>query len=502
MTTPSIAVSLHLFAYELIDEFHGYLSNITKAGYTYDLYVSILRGSDPAPVKRVWPNATILERENKGFDISSFLVSLHYILPKPYDYILKLHSKSNLQWRKDLIEPLLATPSRVRHSIELLQDPSVGMVGCERWLIPLTANWGHNSIHIKTISALWKVPVGSCNFIGGTIFWMRHDILKKAARDVDLLAIAASLNTAESLDHSWYLMAYPELRSLGIVTQQDAERHWQTQGQQQGRACNCLYARINHIGVPNCDGMHEHAYERFFGLLVANAGKKVVGLPSTSLLASGKLRTLVMYHPQQPWPAIKGNIHGIQPHPDVGYYNTHDVDTLQRQHAMMTKYGIQGVCYRLSSATLNFVDTLQRISSPLPFCISWNPLERIDATRLAPLFSHSGYLKVGAKPVVFFEGSLPANVTSDEFSVISDSLDIPKTHSLQYRGIVMGDQSRHLSKELVDLYHRRLAILSDDERFIVLRSWNDWLNQSALEPSKNFGYKNLQEVKGALKYFE
>ena len=497
-----IAVSLHLFSLELLSEFVGYLANITKAGYSYDLYISVLSGADTTRIKKEWPTATIIERENRGFDIASFLASLHYILPKSYDYILKLHSKSHVQWRKDLIDPILATPARVRHAIELLQDATIGMIGCEKWLIPISTDWGNNAIHIKGISEAWKVPVIPCKFIGGTIFWVRHDLLKKAVGGIDLLAIANSLNTAESLDHSWYLMAYPDLRILGITTKEEAEQHWEKQGKAQGRACNCLYARINHIGVPNCDGMLEHAYERFFGLLVSTAGKQIIGLPSGNLLACGKLRTLVLYYPSPPWEAIQGNVHGIQPHSDMGYYNSYDVATLQRQHAMMTRFGIQGVCYRLSASTLSFLEVLQRIPVSFSFCISWNAQERLDASVVAPIFTHPGYLRVHGKPVVFFEGILPPNVTTQEFEVVHDYLDIPKSHSLQYQGIMLGDQSRHLSKELVDLYHRQLVVERNSERFVVLRSWNDWLNQVALEPSKGLGYKNLQELKEALRYFE
>src|SRR5665647_301118 len=116
MAVPQIAVALHMFNLALIPEFETYLLNIIRAGYTYDLYVAVQKGSDYTAAKRAWPNATFIERENRGFDIGSFLASLVYILQKPYDYILKLHTKNHPQWRKSLISPLLSSPARVRHA--------------------------------------------------------------------------------------------------------------------------------------------------------------------------------------------------------------------------------------------------------------------------------------------------------------------------------------------------------------------------------------------------
>ena len=156
------------------------------------------------------------------------------------------------------------------------------------------------------------------------------------------------------------------------------------------------------------------------------------------------------------------------------------------------------VCYLLSERTVSFIDIINTLQTELPFCISWSPSQKIDPNKLAPLFSHIRYLKVEDKPVVFFDGTPPPNVTPIEFFIIHDFLDIPKTHSLQYQGIVLGDKDRHLSKELVDFHHRQLIT---HHGFVVLRSWNDWLDQTVLEPSKSFGYKNLHELKSVQKYF-
>jgi hypothetical protein len=480
MVVPLIAIALHMFNPSLIPEFEAYILNITKAGYAFDLYIAVQKGSDYSSVTHAWPEAIIIEHENRGFDIGSFLASLVQILDKPYTYILKLHSKNHPGWRKELIAPLLSTPARVDYALNKFKDPTIGMIGCRRWTINIGHDFGHNRIHIAEVSRKWRVPVQPCRFVGGTIFWIRASILREAVRPIDLLEISQSLNTIETLDWSWYLMTYPELRGQGVQDQKSAEAHWKSIGRSQGRACNCLHARVNQIGTPNCDGMHEHAYERFFGMLVANAHQHVIGVGENSLLGEHHVQVLALYHPQVDWKLVRG----LQPHSTLGYY-TSDSKVLGVQVAMMRDHGIQGICYQLTNETLDFIDHL---NTDLPFCLSWETGTIVNLAKMASLFNHPRYIRIKDRPALF----LPDEVRPPAgFELVRASVNLPPP----------GDQLHTFSKELHQAFTQKLARNTHDQ-YIVLNSWNDWVNQVAVEPSQRFGYKYLQEFRNILKYFD
>jgi hypothetical protein len=473
--TTSIAIALHMFNLALITEFERYILNISKAGYDYDLYIAVQKGSDYTTVKECWPEAIIIECENRGFDIGSFLISLVQILSKPYLYILKLHTKNHPDWRKALVAPILATPTRVAHAINLFRDPSIGMVGCERWAINIGQDFGHNRIHIATIAKTWNVRVQPCRFIGGTVFWVRASILREAVQQLDLSALAHSLNTIETLDWSWYLMTYPELRQEGVDTQLTAEDHWMKLGKGQGRACNCLYARVNQIGTPNCDGMHEHAYERFFGMLVSNAKQRLVGVGTRNLLEEHGIKVLATYHPQEVWHLPPGTVS------PQSLYNSNDTETLRHQVLTMLKFGISGVCYRLTPETLDFIDHLYK---EVPFCLSWAQGLAVNPSKLASILNHPNYIRVKNKPLLV----TPNGVGVTGFEIMAPSLTIPTIH----------DKSRSLGKELYQVLVEVVKV----PQYLIIDSWNDWHRQIALEPSQAFGYKSLQEFRNTFKYFD
>lgn len=110
------------------------------------------------------------------------------------------------------------------------------------------------------------------------MFIMRDSIMREASKHVDLVAIAKSLNTENTLlDWIWYLNTYPDLRKGGVTTEEATRKHWEENGRRENRACNCLYARKHNIKV-RCDGMKEHCVERCLGLLVRNANQKIIGV--------------------------------------------------------------------------------------------------------------------------------------------------------------------------------------------------------------------------------
>jgi lipopolysaccharide biosynthesis protein len=273
-----LALALHLFNFDLLEELYSYLQNLIKAGYRYDMYVAVPFGSDITQLRKYWPQATVTTHENRGFDIASFFSLCRLILQRKYDLVLKLHTKSDPGWRRSLIAPLLGDPSKAKAAVEAFKNPKVGMVGARQWVIPMpSTHWGIYHHHITEICRDWQVPLVPCHFIGGTVFWVRWSLFEKQMRHVDLEKVVASTNDENTLDWSWYILHYSDLRTAGIDTEEKARAHWRDHGKSERRACNVLYGRKH--GIPIwVDGMIEHAYERFFGLLVIHGGQEILGV--------------------------------------------------------------------------------------------------------------------------------------------------------------------------------------------------------------------------------
>ena len=366
-----IAVLLHLFTVSLADEFARYCDNITKAGYHYDIYITIPKGVDYGKLRELWPQSTILAVENKGFDIGPFWLSFDRIRNQPYDVILKLHSKSNDQWRRELIAPILGSPERVRYCLDLLADPTTGLVGSEKWLLTVPSDWGNNKYHIDTLAREWRVPVQSCRFIGGTVFWARHSIFSAACRGLDVPALVRKMNTPDTFDYSWYLMAYPKVaRRVGTDPAQ-LKDYFLNEGDD--TVCNCLQARQQGLALP-CDAMIEHCYERLFGLIVECSGATLKGVPMASLLSQ-----------------------------------------------------VKTVCP--TTVSLNNLPKL--LTTREPICVTWAD-GRIGRHQLAQLFRRSNYCRsADGRPIIYWSGSLPTGVTEGEFEVVSKLVslaELPKKY--------------------------------------------------------------------------
>lgn len=206
MLNSNIAVLIHLFYTDMWDELNTYLSNLD--GYNYDLYINLVNGYHDESIidliKKTHPQATIIKSPNKGVDVGGFLF-LYQNLKKDYELILKLHTKKSLgltnkpsdyvrvygqqlakekgqQWFRRLMDGVLKNKERVNDIIELLSIESpFGMAGLDR-----ETYIGPNVKEVKELCNIFSIPfemegnrVKNASFVGGTIFWVKNDILKK-----------------------------------------------------------------------------------------------------------------------------------------------------------------------------------------------------------------------------------------------------------------------------------------------------------------------------------
>lgn len=199
-----ISVCVHLFYPDMLNSIISYLKNIK---YEYKLYVTVVKGfykkHHIEKIKSFRKDVIIIIIENKGVDIGGFLHTFK-ILDKKTDLVLKIHTKKGIglpenpsnsvrrfgndtaqlkgsKWYNDLMNGVLGNAEKVDNIINTFKsNKECGMVGYK-----LYKNYETNKNEIKKILPLFKLNESSFghNFIGGTMFWVRYEILEKYFTD-------------------------------------------------------------------------------------------------------------------------------------------------------------------------------------------------------------------------------------------------------------------------------------------------------------------------------
>lgn len=194
-TTAKIAVVAHLYYHDLWSEMASYLRNLSHLDC--DLYITLCRDHDSSAladvrgkIMKAFPGAVLLECPNRGMDIGPFVAVINHIFGagKRYDYLVKIHSKKSLeasgaeagaQWRQDLYEGLLGTPTKIDQILNLFIDrPEIGMIGPRGMLLEKsskdqTAGKNLNGRKMATLGQRMQVQDSSLHFFRGSMFWCR-----------------------------------------------------------------------------------------------------------------------------------------------------------------------------------------------------------------------------------------------------------------------------------------------------------------------------------------
>lgn len=196
-TRPSqkVAVIIHLYYHDIWGEIRSYIRNLSHIDH--DLYVSITTDYDDAELAAIraeiqasHPDAVILECENRGMDIGPFVATVDHIRRSgiDYDLILKIHSKKSIvasglaagaQWRRDLYEGLIGSPTLVDRVLSLFGDyPHIGMVGPRTMLIDksskdIEAGANVNQGHMEPLADRLELSDRTQLFFRGSMFWCR-----------------------------------------------------------------------------------------------------------------------------------------------------------------------------------------------------------------------------------------------------------------------------------------------------------------------------------------
>ena len=105
-----------------------YINNLISAQYDeYNLimYFNIIETIQKehfASIKKMYPNVNYVISENYGFDVGSFFHILEIVKQRKerYDYLIKLHTKTDNEKRDNLLMPILGSINIIRKGFKLI----------------------------------------------------------------------------------------------------------------------------------------------------------------------------------------------------------------------------------------------------------------------------------------------------------------------------------------------------------------------------------------------
>lgn len=351
-------------------------------------------------------NVKIITIKNFGFDMGSFFNTLDICKEEnlEFDYVIKLHTKTDDQEREKLIKPLLGSINRIKIILDILKQENIGLVGskqCLRYNHDMIAK--HNLNHMIYLLKKFGMKMQfflTVQFVGGTIFWIKFNILKNIFFNHDIKNLMAELNDINSFDWNWYLIANSQyIHDKKINTKELAEEHYINYGSKNSLSPNLFHA-IKYRTKSHAlrDGMIEHAYERFFSYAIIEYGMEQYFITDNNLLDEFNIRPMPIIFPQfhnipendkfwgenfTEWTLLKkvdndymGN-RLIKPHKDLGYYNILDEKYIDFTQKLFKKYNINFVCYYHywfcgKKVMYKPVENVRNKSRPnINYCLAW-----------------------------------------------------------------------------------------------------------------------------------
>lgn len=193
-----IAVQIHIYYVDLVDEIIEYTNNIPEK---FDCYISTDDNDKAEIIYNAFINRSkcnhleIFTYKNKGRDVVPFLIQMQYRALK-YEYLLHIHTKKTLQskkknwgniWRKYLFDSLIGNKNTVENILRIFNtDKSIGM-----FFPDITSVNGGNNVYIwgknryisqKMLNSLnLKIEIENSNseiiFPAGNMFWARTEAI-------------------------------------------------------------------------------------------------------------------------------------------------------------------------------------------------------------------------------------------------------------------------------------------------------------------------------------
>ncbi|MDO4300462.1 MAG: rhamnan synthesis F family protein [Clostridia bacterium] len=187
-----IAVHLHLYYVDLLEEFFVYFNKIP---YNFDLYVSCKSGSNIVEITKKFKKlkcvkkVDVRETINRGRDIAPLYVQFAPEIEK-YDYFLHVHSKKSLftgkeqyGWRQFSLDCLLKDEDTIRKIFALFEsDKKIGLFYPETFgeMHLIAQDWLANAYNGRKLLNEMGIEFddGLFNYPVGSFFWAKMDAVK------------------------------------------------------------------------------------------------------------------------------------------------------------------------------------------------------------------------------------------------------------------------------------------------------------------------------------
>lgn len=179
----TIAVVIHAFYEDILDEIFEYLANIQTI--PFKLYVTTpvkLFKHIERKLQRKQQDFYILPVSNRGRDVLPFLKILPEVVKGKHEFLIKVHTKKSMHrddgdlWRRDVFDKLLMESALKINIDYLTHDHQVGILGPTEHIVPLDRYMGKNKTRVVNLSARLGVDyktMETLSFVAGTMFMAR-----------------------------------------------------------------------------------------------------------------------------------------------------------------------------------------------------------------------------------------------------------------------------------------------------------------------------------------
>ena len=246
MKRDRLLVVFHVYYHDQVPYFIDKMRNIHDCEWDMIITYSEYSPCTESLLKSFKPDVRMIQVENVGYDVWPFVKVLEMVNLDEYDYIMKLHTKRDIEekkkiqkirldmygWRKLLVDALLKSRYRFRRCLDLLRRNSqIGLVCSYELLKELDGILPEDTWQLENEARRVGIDLSGNLFCAGTMFLVRAEPMKK-------------------------------IKDLGLDV-----NFWEPKSKSES------------IGTP------AHVYERLLCFAVSDAGYRLRGVPTNLMLA-------------------------------------------------------------------------------------------------------------------------------------------------------------------------------------------------------------------------